>query len=314
VLGNLLSVDAAGGSLIEYIVDSSNRRIGRKVDGTLDKGWLYKGQLDPVAELDGAGNIVSRFVYASRANIPDYIIKGGNTYRIISDHLGSPRLVVDVATGLVAQAMDFDEFGNVIANTNPGFQPFGFAGGLYDVSTGLTRFGARDYDPEIGRWTSKDPILFAGGDSNLYGYTFNNPINFIDPIGLWFVDIGFSGAAKGEYGPGGTIGLKISPDGVFGYFGFGLGIGQGVSATYNPFGDISEGVSVDASVRGGRRGIGAQAGGSFNKDGFSGTWGVGFGIGFGGSIAVTDTVKLFDFSIIKDFFNGNSQSGGGKCP
>ncbi|MBL4664814.1 MAG: hypothetical protein JKY23_02495, partial [Nitrospinaceae bacterium] len=314
VLGNLLSVDVANGSLIEYIVDASNRRIGRKVDGTLDKGWLYKDQLNPVAELDGAGNIVSRFVYASRANIPDYIIKGGNTYRIISDHLGSPRLVVDVATGLVAQAMDFDEFGNVLADTNPGFQPFGFAGGLYDASTKLTRFGARDYDPEIGRWTSKDPILFAGGDSNLYGYTFNNPINFIDPIGLWFVDIGFSGAAKGEYGPGGTIGLKISPDGVFGYFGFGLGIGQGVSATYNPFGDISEGVSVDASVRGGRRGIGAQAGGSFNKDGFSGTWGVGFGIGFGGSIAVTDTVKLFDFSIIKDFFNGNSQSGGGKCP
>jgi RHS repeat-associated protein len=58
----------------------------------------------------------------------------------------------------------------ITADTNPGFQPFGFAGGLYDVDTGLTRFGARDYDAFTGRWTSKDPIRFAGGDANLYGY------------------------------------------------------------------------------------------------------------------------------------------------
>lgn len=45
------------------------------------------------------------------------------------------------------------------------------------------RFGARDYDPETGRWTSKDPILFNGGDSNLYGYSFNDPVNFVDSDG-----------------------------------------------------------------------------------------------------------------------------------
>ena len=38
--------------------------------------------------------------------------------------------------------------------------------------------------PEIGKWTAKDPILFAGGDSNLYGYVQNDPVNFIDPLGL----------------------------------------------------------------------------------------------------------------------------------
>jgi len=73
----------------------------------------------------------------------------------------------------------------VIVDTNPGFQPFGFAGGIYDQHTKLTRFGARDYDAVTGRWTAKDPIRFSGGDTNLYGYVLNDPVNFIDPEGLW---------------------------------------------------------------------------------------------------------------------------------
>lgn len=68
-------------------------------------------------------------------------------------------------------------------DTNPGFQPFGIAGGLYDPQTKLTRFGARDYDAEIGRWTAKDPTGFSGGDTDLYGYVVDDPVNLIDPSG-----------------------------------------------------------------------------------------------------------------------------------
>ena len=106
------------------------------------------------------------------------------TYRLITDHLGSVRTVVNAATGTIVQQLDYDEFGVVLLDTNPGFQPFGFAGGLYDRDTGLIRFGARDYDPATGRWTAKDPILFAGGDSNLYGYVLGDPVNGWDPWGL----------------------------------------------------------------------------------------------------------------------------------
>jgi RHS repeat-associated protein len=184
VFGNLRQLTLPDSTVIEYVIDGRNRRVGKKVNGILTQGYLYKDQLNPIAELDGSNNVVSRFVYGTKPNVPDYMIKGATTYRIISDHLGSPRLVLDAETGAVVQRIDYDTWGNLTSDTNPGFQPFGFAGGIYDQHTQLTRFGARDYDAWTGRWTSKDPILFKGGDTNLYGYVLNDPINFLDQTGL----------------------------------------------------------------------------------------------------------------------------------
>lgn len=92
-------------------------------------------------------------------------------------------LVIDTQSGVIAQRLDYDAWGKVQTDTNPGFQPFGFAGGLYDLDTGLVRFGARDYDPTTGRWTAKDPILFNGGDTNVYAYSKDDPVNLRDPDG-----------------------------------------------------------------------------------------------------------------------------------
>ena len=55
---------------------------------------------------------------------------------------------------------------------------------MYDSDTKLTRFGYREYDAYTGKWTAKDPIDFAGGDSNLYGYVLGDPVNFVDTMGL----------------------------------------------------------------------------------------------------------------------------------
>lgn len=194
--GVLRGVTLTNGTTIDYVVDANDRRIGKKVNGVLVSGWLYGDRLRPVAELDGNGSVVSTFVYGTRTNVPEYMIRGGVTYRIISDHLGSPRFVLDAASNTLAQTITYDEFGNVLSDTNPGFQPFGFAGGLYDRDTGLVRFGARDYDPRTGRWTVKDPIGFAGNQSNVYSYTFGDPINYADPGGtltipfIGWVDVG----------------------------------------------------------------------------------------------------------------------------
>jgi RHS repeat-associated protein len=215
VLGNLRNVTLPDTTQIEYVYDGLNRRVGKKVGGVLTQGLLYQNQLKPVAELDGSNNLLSRFIYGSRANVPDYLIKNGVTYRIISDHLGSVRLVVDVATGAVAQRVDYDEFGVVTLDTAPGFQPFGFAGGLYDAQTGLTHFGARDYDAATGRWTTKDPILFAGRDTNLYAYAGTDPVNRIDPNGLASMASSAGGAAEGgggsSSGSQGASGTKCKP-------------------------------------------------------------------------------------------------------
>jgi RHS repeat-associated protein len=103
----------------------------------------------------------------------------------ITDHLGSLRFVINTSTGAIAQRMDYDDWGNVLVNTNPDFTLFGFAGGLYDSQTKLVRFGARDYDAEVGRWTTKDPIGFGGGLWNLYSYCGEQPIKRLDLSGLW---------------------------------------------------------------------------------------------------------------------------------
>ena len=183
VLGNLTGVALPNGTQVTYVVDAENNRVGKKVNGVLVAGFLYDGR-DLVAQLDVNNQLVSQFVYGSGGNGPDYMVRGGVTYRIFSDHVGSPRLVVNTSTGQIAQRMDYDEFGNVISDTSPGFQPFGFAGGLYDQHTKFVHFGARDYDASTGRWTAKDPISFSGGDTNLYGYVLNDPVNMVDPAGL----------------------------------------------------------------------------------------------------------------------------------
>ncbi|WP_374035290.1 RHS repeat domain-containing protein [Bdellovibrio bacteriovorus] len=184
VFGNLTQVTLPSGAVITYEIDALNRRTGKLVNGVVQKRWIYMDQYRIAAELNAAGTITKRFIYGSKGNIPDYMIASGVKYRIISDHLGSPRLVVKQSDGTLIQRMDHDEYGRVIADTNPGYLPFGFAGGLYDHQTSLIRFGARDYDSEVGRWTSKDPILFNGYMTNLYGYSFNDPVNFIDINGL----------------------------------------------------------------------------------------------------------------------------------
>jgi RHS repeat-associated protein len=89
-------------------------------------------------------------------------------------------MVISTVDNSIAQKIDYDEYGNVYQDTNLGFQPFAYVGGVYDQYTKMIMFGARDYDATAGRWISKDPILFDGDGPNLYGYVLSDPVNLFD--------------------------------------------------------------------------------------------------------------------------------------
>ncbi len=187
----LMRVALSDGTAIIYTNDPSGRRIAKSVNGTVEEKYLWSGLTTLLAVYDGSGNLYQRFIYAD-GRMPYAMEMGGCTYYLTYDQVGSLRLVTNSA-GNTVKRIDYDTFGNVISDSVESFTvPFGFAGGLHDHDTDLVRFGHRDYMPEIGKWTAKDPILFAGGDTNLYGYVLNNPINYIDPFGLWGVKYGGS--------------------------------------------------------------------------------------------------------------------------
>jgi RHS repeat-associated protein len=190
--GELRSVTMPSGPTITYDHDPMGRRIATRVNGTITEKYLWKDAITLLAVYDASDNLLMRFNYAD-GRMPVSMTYNGSSYYLTYDQVGSLIAVTD-PTGNIIKKIDYDSFGSIISDTNPTLNIlFGFAGGLHDRDTNLIRFGARDYDPSIGRWTAKDPIDFAGGDANLYGYVTNNPINFRDPRGLWGEDIHYNG-------------------------------------------------------------------------------------------------------------------------
>ncbi len=169
---------------ITYTYDSMNRRVARTDEnGTYQ--YLYGNPNHPfqiTAVRDHSGNL--RVYHYDDFGLLLAIESDATWYYVTTDQLGTPQVVCD-ADGQVVKVLQYDSFGKQIADSNPAFElHISFAGGLADSDTELVRFGFRDYDSAAGKWTAKDPIGFAGGDGNLYGYVSNDAINFVDQIGL----------------------------------------------------------------------------------------------------------------------------------
>lgn len=99
--------------------------------GTLTYDWDASGDL--TRKTDTATGDITRYDYDASGHLQDVELPDGRTidYRVgPTDHLSSVRLVVNASTGNVVQRMKYDAFGNVLQDTNPGLQPFGYAGGL----------------------------------------------------------------------------------------------------------------------------------------------------------------------------------------
>lgn len=119
--------------------------------------------------------------------------------------------------GSVFKQFSYDSFGNVLEEQGADVHiHIGFAGGLTDQDTGLVRFGFRDYDPETGRFTCKDPAGDTGGDHDLYDYCVDDPVNALDPKGLlgqplkYLATRGVAGKVAGKIEEGGIFSPKTA--------------------------------------------------------------------------------------------------------
>ncbi|SFV51568.1 odd Oz/ten-m homolog 4 [hydrothermal vent metagenome] len=168
---------------IEYLHNANNQRVAKKVDGQIVEKYLWANLTTLLAVYDGSDNLVQRFEYAD-GRMPIAMMANGQKYYLHYDQVGSLRAVSDSSHNIVKEIV-YDTYGNILSDSDEAFKvPFGFAGGLYDKDTKLTRFGYRDYDAYTGKWTARDPIDFGGGDSNLYGYVLGDPISGFDSSGL----------------------------------------------------------------------------------------------------------------------------------
>jgi RHS repeat-associated protein len=185
-LGELDEVSLPGGRTVSYRYDAHGNRVARLCDGAVTERYEWAGPSRPLAVYGADGSLLARFLYADARTPYAADTPGGRRY-LSYDQAGSLAAVTD-ATGTVLRRVERDSFGNTLTDTAPGVVPWlGFAGGMPDAETGLVHFGARDYDPALGRWVSKDPIGFAGGDADLFAYCGGDPVGAVDPSGLYGV-------------------------------------------------------------------------------------------------------------------------------
>ena len=180
---------------VEFKYDPFDRRIEKKVTTLLNGTtkvigtwqYLYDGN-NIAAEYytDSGGTTTTYYIHGPGTDEHLAMERGGAYYYFHADGLGSITAITD-STATPVQTYSYDSFG-VTKQTTIFRNNYMYVGKEYDSETGLTEMGARYYDPREGRFLSKDPIGFDGGDVNLYGYTSNNPINLVDPEGLCVED------------------------------------------------------------------------------------------------------------------------------
>jgi len=161
--------------------DPFGRRIRKNMKGVVTN-YLYDGE-DIVTEYNSTGAITAKYTHGPGIDEPLSDKEGGLKYYYHADALGSVKRITD-SSGSVIRKYTYNSYGNIASQTGALIQPYKFTGREHDSEIGMYFYRGRHYFPKAGRFISKDPIGFAGGDVNLYRYVGNNPVNFVDPLGL----------------------------------------------------------------------------------------------------------------------------------
>lgn len=164
---------------ISFIYDPFGRRI-QKTSASGATIYLYDGA-NIVAEVNPSGAIQASYVQSAGIDEPLAMRRGGNIAYYQADGLGSITSLTD-STAKTISTYVYKAFGSTTAAEGI-FNPFRYTAREQDPETGLYYYRARYYDPNIGRFISEDPFRFKVG-IDFYTYTGNNPVTFLDPLGL----------------------------------------------------------------------------------------------------------------------------------
>jgi RHS repeat-associated protein len=186
----LVTVTYSGGAASNFNYDALGQRVSiieknssGTVTGTKQFIWA-DGRMQE--QRDSTGTTVTAQFYSQGEQI------GGNKYFYTADHLGSIREITN-STGSIIARYDYDPFGRSTLVSGTNLSDFQYAGMYMHQPSGLNLTLFRAYDPNTGRWLSRDPLAEAAG-INLYQYVGNEPVNGIDPDGryFWLLILGFA--------------------------------------------------------------------------------------------------------------------------
>ena len=161
-------------NVTEFVYNGLGQRVLEKLSGVLIKQWIWCGGAQPCEERDAFGSVTKRFLAQGE-------LIEGTSYFYTTDHLGSVREMTDSA-GTVRARYSYDPYGRFTKVSGDQEADFGFTGFFRHQGSGLSLTMYRAYDPERGRWLSRDPLENAEmkQGANLYAYVANQPLDRID--------------------------------------------------------------------------------------------------------------------------------------